>query len=535
MINRKEITVLDCTLRDGGYYNSWDFPKNVVNQYLKAMKAAGVDVVEVGFRFIDNFGFKGASAFTTDDYMRSLEIPDGIRIAVMVNGGDLLKGETVVSALEQLFPETAADSPASLVRFACHFHEFKKILPAVDWLVERGYEVGFNLMQIAARSEDEVRALSRSAAKYPISVLYFADSMGSMSPDHATQIVNWLRDSWDGDIGIHTHDNLGLALSNTKGAIAAGATWVDGTVTGMGRGPGNARTEELVIELTNNANIVPLLVLIREYFAPMKHKFQWGTNPYYFLCGKYGIHPSYVQQMMQDNRYSEEDILSVIENLRNEKGKKFSADSLKSARENYKDAQAGNWCPKEVFDGREVLILGTGASVNDHNKALEAYIRRHNPIVLALNTQDALSEDLITFRVACHHLRLLADKDFHASSSSQLIAPVSQLPETVRREYANMLTNDFGIKIADDEMSYSNTGCTLPNSLVAAYAFAIAASGGAKTIQVAGFDGYSSGDARNNEMNEILSLVGDSEHFPEIISITPTKYNSVTEVSVYAL
>ena len=60
--------ILDCTLRDGGYYNNWNFPLDVTNKYLEAMAAAGVDIVELGLRSLINKSFKGASAYTTDSY-----------------------------------------------------------------------------------------------------------------------------------------------------------------------------------------------------------------------------------------------------------------------------------------------------------------------------------------------------------------------------------------------------------------------------------------------------------------------------------
>ena len=50
-------------------------------------------------------------------------------------------------------------------------------------------------------------------------------------------------------LGIHAHDNMCLGLVNTLRAHAKGVTWLDATVTGMGRGAGNTRTEDLVIEL----------------------------------------------------------------------------------------------------------------------------------------------------------------------------------------------------------------------------------------------------------------------------------------------
>ena len=85
---------------------------------------------------------------------------------------------------------------------------------------------------------------------------------------------------------------------------------MDSTATVMGRGPGNARTEELAIEIAQRrgtaANMVPLMQLLREHFKPMQAQYSWGTNPYYYLAGKYGIHPTYIQEMLNDSRYREE-------------------------------------------------------------------------------------------------------------------------------------------------------------------------------------------------------------------------------------
>ena len=168
-----------------------------------------MDVVELGFRTLKNQGFQGPCAFTTDEFIRSLTIPDGLTVGVMVNGNELVGEVPQQEALERLFPNAAAESPVELVRIACHVHEFEKALPAVTWLKERGYQVGFNLMQVADRTEEEVKALARLAKAYPMDALYFADSMGSMSPDQAAQIIQWFRSEWQGPMGIHTHDNLG--------------------------------------------------------------------------------------------------------------------------------------------------------------------------------------------------------------------------------------------------------------------------------------------------------------------------------------
>lgn len=529
---------LDCTLRDGGYYNNWDFSYELINGYLEAMQSAGVDIVELGLRTLNHDGFKGACAYTTDEYILSLAIPPELMVGVMINASELVDRSTQADVLQTLFPNVANSSPVGLVRIACHVHEFVDALPVANWLKERGYKVGFNVMQIADRSESEIKALAKEAQKYPLDALYFADSMGSMSTQQSTEIIQWLRSEWTGALGIHTHDNLGLALSNTLCALDEGVTWVDSTVTGMGRGPGNARTEELAIEIAarrdSMINLVPLMSLLREYFKPLQAKYGWGTNPYYYLAGKYGIHPTFIQEMLSDSRFSEEDILAVIEHLRREGGKKFSLNMLDAARNFFCGEPEGLWSPKTQFEGRNILLLGTGPGVNKHRVALEQYIKKHQPLVLALNTQTEISAELIDFRVACHPVRLLADCEAHTKLSQPLITPFSMLPVDVHKALGDKEILDFGLSVSDGVFQFFDTYCVVPSSLVVAYALAVISSGKAKAVFMAGFDGYPADDPRSHEMQLLFEAYQNTPNAVPLRSITPTRYGLPTQ-SVYAL
>jgi len=532
------ITQLDCTLRDGGYYNNWNFDKGLVNRYLEAMAEAGVDAVELGLRSFRNEGFKGAFAFSRDDYLQSLDIPSRLLVGVMVNASDLIGNDDLNGRLARLFPVHADESAVSLVRIACHVHEFKEALPATTWLKERGYRVGFNLMQVADRSKEEIEALARVAAEFRPDVLYFADSMGGMEPSHTADVISWLREAWDGPLGIHTHDNLGLALQNTLCAIDNGVTWVDATVTGMGRGPGNARTEELATELGmrrgRQENLIPLMQIIRTHFRPMQQKFGWGTNLYYFLAGKYGIHPSYIQEMLADPRYLEEDLFAVIEHLRHEGGKKFSHEALDSARHFFRGNASGNWSPSELFAGRDVFILGAGPGVTEHRDAIEQYIRKQRPLVMALNTQSSVASSLIDVRVACHPVRLLADCEAHAKLPQPLITPVSMLPEDVRETLSDKKLLDFGLKVERGTFEFDSNCCSLPISLVIAYALAVATSGSAVRVLMAGFDGYGADDPRTSEMQALFSLYQKHPQALPLLAVTPTRY-SIPVKSIYGM
>ena len=86
-------------------------------------------------------------------------------------------------------------------------------------------------------------------------------------------------------------------------AVKYGVKWIDTTISGMGRGPGNTQTELAIIELEKetqkkNVDIIPLTKLVNKEFRNLKLKFNWGTNPYYYMAGIWGIHPSFVQEMI---------------------------------------------------------------------------------------------------------------------------------------------------------------------------------------------------------------------------------------------
>ncbi|MBB5187725.1 4-hydroxy 2-oxovalerate aldolase [Zhongshania antarctica] len=541
----RNIKHLDCTLRDGGYYNNWDFSPDIIKNYLAAMAALNIDYVEIGLRSLRNDSFKGGCAFSTDEFLNSLGIPSELegKIGVMVNGAEFMPPDDCDASvfqeevLGQLFVP-AEESLVRLVRIACHVHEFERCLPVSYMLKDLGYQVGFNLMQVADRSLDEITKMAAMAEGYPIDALYFADSMGSLDAEQTSKIVLAFKAGWSGELGIHTHDNMGYAVTNSMQAVSDGVTWVDSTVTGMGRGPGNAQTEYLSLALENlrlsKGNPTKLYCLISEYFRSMQAKYGWGTNPFYYLAGKFGIHPSYIQEMLSNSRYSEEDIVAVIEQLKIEGGKKFNINTLEGSLNFYSGKPRGTWAPASLMMDREVLIVGAGASVKLHRVAIESYIRAKKPVVIALNTQSELAQEFVDIRAACHPVRLLADCDDYLKLPQALVVPAGMLPLELQEKLKDKELLDFGVGITPGKFSFSETKCLLPKSLVLAYALAVATSGGANSVSLVGFDGYAADDPRAAEVDELFKIYSNTVASLSLVSLTPTKY-ALTTKSIYGM
>ena len=531
--------ILDCTLRDGGYYTNWDFSEELVNRYLQAIACAGVNICEIGFRSLSNKTYRGPLAFSTDEYLSTLSIPSPLILGVMINACELCEANHWEDVINTLFPSKAQESKVSLVRIATHYHESRVCIEACQALKDKGYQVGINLMQISDRTEEEIKSFTKSARGSSADVLYFADSMGSMTSLELEKVFSYMSSEWQGEIGIHMHDNTSTALANSMAGKKIGASWIDATITGMGRGAGNTKLEEFIVSsgryLENNNSLVPLMNLIKDHFNPLKSKYKWGSNPFYYIAAINSIHPSYVQNMLADTRFETEDILAALDYLKLSDSSRYKPDTLTAARGFFKESAKGSWMPVDEMLDREVLLLGPGPGIRSHKRAIEHYIRSNNPIVIALNANKEICEDLITFRIACHPIRMIADTKLFSHSKTPLITPVSSLPSNLIAQLRDASLLDFGIGIKSNTFAFFSDHCILPNCLVLSYALAVATSGRARTISMAGFDGYLNDSGKNNEVEHLLQIYTQAEDSVELNSITPTRYTCITTRSVYCV
>ena len=222
----------------------------------------------------------------------------------MVNASEIINKKNINNAVKNLFVKKFS-SKIDLVRVAFHLNEIDSTIQIAKILQRLGYKVGLNLMQISEISTEDLLIASKKISKSNIDVFYFADSLGSLNSEQVKKIIKTIKTNWNGDIGIHAHDNLGKAIDNTKEAILSGVKWTDCTITGMGRGPGNTQTENYLVEIQDSFNrqfnILPILNVINNYFKELKIKYGWGTNTYYYLAGLNGIHPTYSKKCYQLN------------------------------------------------------------------------------------------------------------------------------------------------------------------------------------------------------------------------------------------
>ncbi|WP_219687266.1 hypothetical protein [Streptomyces anatolicus] len=235
--------LLDCTLRDGGNQNDWQFTPTDVHTVVSTLDAARVDVIEVGYR--GGSGSRGSStagptAHCTPEFLAALPPTSHAELAVMV-----VPTVCPVEAMADL-----PDSPISMVRVAAYPWNIDGVPEYVRAARSLGLRTTVNLMAVSYADLDQLAEIAAKVRSELPDVMYVADSFGSLTPDGVRERVEFLAGRLDCPIGIHAHNNLGLATANALAAMDAGATWLDASLCAMARGAGNLATEQAAAFLT---------------------------------------------------------------------------------------------------------------------------------------------------------------------------------------------------------------------------------------------------------------------------------------------
>lgn len=286
---REKIKVLDCTIRDGGLINNHDFDFRFVREVYKALSAAGVDYMEMGYKNSKRlFSAKefGKWKFCDDEDIK--KIIDGIesktKISIMVDV-DRVDVEDVLPRKE---------SPVSMIRVASYVKDIDKAIFLVNHFADKGYETTVNIMAISRALDNELNeALEQLEKESKANVIYIVDSFGALYQETTEFLIKKAKSIIKTkEVGIHAHNNQQLAFGNTIEAIIHDANFVDGTVYGLGRAAGNCPLELILGFLKNpKFDIRPVLDLISKEFIPLREKIEWGYIIPYAITGILDEHP----------------------------------------------------------------------------------------------------------------------------------------------------------------------------------------------------------------------------------------------------
>lgn len=300
---RPDIKVVDCTLRDGGIVNDFKFDDEFVKDLYKANIAAGVDYMEFGYKAskeIFNVEDFGKWKFCDEESIREIvgDNDTDLKIAVMADVGR-------TDYKKDIIPKK--DSVIDMIRVATYVNTIPAAIEMINYCADLGYEVTINIMAVSTASEKDLDLALDMLGQSKASVIYLVDSYGSLYPEQIRGFAKkYLKvaDKYGKSIGIHAHNNQQLAFANTIESCVMGVSYLDATMSGMGRGAGNCYMELLMGFLRNpKYSINPVLKFVEKHMLPLKASdIVWGCDVQYMLTGQQNQHPRSAMAFTADKR-----------------------------------------------------------------------------------------------------------------------------------------------------------------------------------------------------------------------------------------
>lgn len=492
-----EIKLLDCTLRDGGYVNDWEFGHNNLVSIFERVVGAGVNIIEVGFLddrrpFDMNRSIMPCSADVEKIYGK-LDRKQAMVVGMIDYG---------TCSIDHIQPCEESYLDGIRVIFKKHIR-----WQAIDFcrqLKELGYKVFVQLVSITSYEDDELMdliSLANDLEPYAVSMV---DTYGLMHQENLMHYYKLLNQYLKPTIGLgyHSHNNFQMAYANCIEMLSHKTdrmVLVDGTIYGMGKSAGNAPLELLAMHLNEhygkNYDISQILEAVDANVMPIYKMTPWGYNMFFFIAASNDCHPNYVSYLMNKRTLSVKSINEILSKLEGEKQLMYDQKLIEQLYLDYQNIEVNDEKDiaelTEQFKGRDVLLLGPGLSVQKQLNKLQAYIEEKNPIVVSVNfISSELKSDYVFLSNSKRYVQLATalslNPDMKVIATSNVTKTEGKFDYTM--QYSSLLDPD-----AD--------GVCMDNSFV--MLLKVMKKIGVKKVALGGFDGYA-GDKKQNYINAYM-------------------------------
>lgn len=493
----KKVQLLDCTLRDGGYVNDWNFGNSTINCIYDRLVRANVDIVEVGF--LDDR--------RKEDLDRTIQPRAECYNSVFQNIMD--RPKLIVAMIDYGTCEikNICNKKESILDGIRLIFKKSKIQGAVEYakqLINKGYKVFLQMVSITSYDDADVLEFIKIVnvvSPYCVSIV---DTYGLMHKEESFRYFHLLDQNLDPEImiGYHSHNNFQLAYANTIEIIKQKTNRemiIDGTIYGMGKSAGNAPTELLAMHLNEKFNgtydISQILETIDTNIMSIYQEHYWGYSMLYFLAASNDCHPSYINYLLEKKTLSVTNINEILKDIPSDLKLNFNKECIEVLYVNYqKRFTTDNNSFHEFlaqFEKKSIILLGPGPTIKQQYEKVMTNIKNHLDIVVSINCLPDEYPVEYTFINNSKRYSLLLPQ-LKKRSDVELIL-TSNILSTSR---ASTYVINYGTFLDENDAIRDNALIMFINLMISA---------GARKLSLAGFDGFTK-RAEENYYNSFLEV-----------------------------
>lgn len=503
------VSILDCTLRDGGRIINCEFSDQDILDIARELTDANINIIEMGFlRDEKQVNYQGNSTFFTDVKQIEAFIPE-----------DRKNTEYVAFVDFELYDfaklSKCTGRSVTGIRFGFTKKQFlkkpKEILKCMQQVKQKGYHLFVQGVNTPAYSDKELLELIDIMNKVKPYSFGIVDTYGSMYLDdivHYYDLVDYNLER-SIHIDIHSHNNFQSSFAFAQKIIAHSegkrAVILDSTLEGMGKCAGNLNTE-LITDYLNRKkgyayNFDNILDIIDNYLYKIKHRYVWGYSVPAFMAGIYKSHPNNIIYLTEKFRMNTRDIKNIISMIDEDTRQRYDYNNIERLYIEYNEnKESDSTCIQELsqcIEGQKTLLLIPGYSLVAQKEVIEAYVKREKPFVFSVNFVSDFKNSYVFWGNA---------KRYQLERKRKHVLHKDILCTNVAKQQEGAYIVDYHRLICQGFKYFDNSAIMCLNLLEIL---------GTAELTIAGFDGFDL-DKENNYMDDSFSNERYVEEFEEV-------------------
>ena len=381
------VSILDCTLRDGGYVNNWIFGKKNIRSIIEKLEEANIDIIETGFLRNETYN-EETTVFSSIKQISKTILPkkNNVLYAAMIEQHNYV--DEMVSPYD--------GSSIDILRLTFRKNEWVDAKKTAQKLKDKGYKVCIQPVGTSTYDDETLLRMLKEVNDLKPFAFYMVDTLGMMYIGDMRRLFYLIDNNLNQDIllGFHSHNNLQMAFANAQEMIQLNhkrKIIIDTSCYGMGRGVGNLATE-LFVDYINNSieqryTLTPILEIVNEYLLQIYNNSKWGYSLPFFLSATAGCHPNYASYLMRKETLSIERIEKVLHLIPFDERSEYNETLIEELYIGMQMCEMNDTITiselKERLTDKEIVILGSGKSIIDFEKKIREI--SENKMIISIN------------------------------------------------------------------------------------------------------------------------------------------------------